>query len=78
MTLKQRLGAPTPPFFKKIRRIGLILVAVSGAVIAAPVALPAAVVTTATYLGLAGTVATVISQAATEDDKKEEPYEPPF
>jgi hypothetical protein len=70
MNIMQRLQSPTPSFFKKIRKIGLILAAISGAVLTAPIALPAAVVTAATYLGLAGTVATVVSQTATGEDQK--------
>ena len=84
MNIIERVQSPTPTFFRKVRKIGLILVAVSGALLAAPVALPAALITAATCLGVAGSVATVISQTATEADaaeKKEEPshgYQPPF
>lgn len=71
MTLKQRLQAPTPAFFKKIRNIGLTLAATSAALLAAPVALPAAVVQVAGYLAVAGSVASAISQATTGGWKKE-------
>lgn len=37
-TLKQRLQAPTPAFFKKIRNAGLTLAAVSAAILAGSVA----------------------------------------
>ena len=56
---------PTPPFFKKVRNIGLTIAAIGGAVLAAPVALPAAVITAAGYLAVAGTVASTVSQAVT-------------
>ena len=68
MNIIERIQAPTPTFFKKVRKIGMILTGISGAVLAAPLYLPDAVVTVATYLGIVGSVATVISQAATEAD----------
>ena len=63
MTLVQRLVAPTSKFFKTIRTIGLVLAAVGGAIIAAPVALPAIVVTIAGYAVAAGGVMAAVSQA---------------
>jgi hypothetical protein len=71
MKLIQRLKEPTPPFFKKLRNIGIILVATSGAILAAPVTLPAILVSIATYLAVAGTVATTVSQAVISDKKEE-------
>lgn len=68
MKLIERLSSPTPKFFKKLRNIGLILAAVSGTIIAAPVALPAVVMQIATYLGVAGTVASAVSQTAVEGE----------
>ena len=65
MNLKQRWQAPTPPFFKKLRKWGLIIAAIGGAVITAPVSLPAAVITVAGYLTVAGAVASAVSQTAT-------------
>lgn len=54
MTLMERLTAPTSKFFKAIRTAGICLAAVGGAIIAAPVALPAVIVTVAGYLTVAG------------------------
>jgi hypothetical protein len=71
MKLIERLKEPTPPFFKKLRNIGIILVATSGAILAAPVTLPAILVSIATYLAVAGTVATTVSQAVISDKKEE-------
>jgi len=68
MSIKQRVQSPTPNFFKKIRNIGLILAAVGGAIITAPVALPAVVVNIAGYLAVAGGIASAISQATTASD----------
>lgn len=62
------MQAPTPKFFKVLRNIGLALAAASGALLAAPVALPAAVVTLAGYLAVAGTVVTAVSQTAVVKD----------
>jgi hypothetical protein len=65
MTIKQRLSAPTPKFFKKVRNIGLALAAVSTALLATPVALPLVVIKIAGYLAVAGGVASAVSQATT-------------
>ena len=62
------MQSPTPKFFRMIRNIGLVLAAVSGSVLAAPVALPAIIVQVASYLAVAGTVATTVSQAVTHND----------
>ncbi len=68
MTILERMQSPTPTFFKKVRTIGLVLAAISGAIIAAPVALPAVIIQAATYLGVASTVASAVSQTAVEGD----------
>ncbi|QFG53441.1 hypothetical protein [Chryseobacterium sp.] len=60
----QRLQAPTPKFFRRLRNVGLLLTGVAGAIATAPVALPAAVVTAAGYLALAGAIAGAVSQTA--------------
>jgi ABC-type xylose transport system permease subunit len=65
-TIIDRLGAPTPSFFKTLRTIGVVLTAVSGVLLAAPVVLPAALVTAAGYLAVGGSVAAVVSQLTTE------------
>jgi hypothetical protein len=68
MNLIERLQAPTPKFFRTIRNIGIVLAAVSSSIIAAPVALPAIVVQIATYMAIAASVATALSQAAVEGE----------
>lgn len=75
LNLIERISAPTPKWFKIIRNIGIALTAVGGAILAAPVALPATIVTVAGYVMLGGTVATAIAQTAmqTEDKEKENP-----
>jgi ABC-type xylose transport system permease subunit len=72
MNVIQRMQAPTPKFFKVLRNVGLALAAASGALLAAPVALPAAVITLAGYLAVAGTVVTAVSQTAVAKEGNEE------
>lgn len=64
----QRVNAPTPKFFKKLRNIGLALAAVAGTIIAAPVALPAVIVKVAGYLAVASGVLSAVSQTAVEGE----------
>jgi hypothetical protein len=72
MNVIQRMKAPTPKFFKVLRTVGLGLAAASGALLAAPIALPAAIITAATYVGVAGGVATAVSQVAVKKEEGEE------
>jgi hypothetical protein len=67
MNIVERVKAPTPKFFKVLRTIGLALLAVSGSIVAAPVALPAVVVTVAGYAAVAGGVLSAVSQITVED-----------
>ena len=66
MNVVQRVKAPTPKFFKTLRTIGLALAAVGGALLAAPIALPAALISVAGYITLAGGVMTAVSQTAVD------------
>jgi len=68
LTLAQRVVAPTPKFFKTIRKIGLILGILGAAILTAPVSLPAVVVTIGGYLAVAGGVATSVAQTAVEKE----------
>ncbi len=67
MTIIERYKKPTPKFFRTLRNIGIALATAGGAIIAAPIALPALVVTVATYMTVAGTVITAVSHAVTID-----------
>jgi len=67
MKLTERYKKKTPTFFRKLRNIGIALAAAGGAIISAPIALPALVVSIATYMTIAGTVATAVSQAVVSD-----------
>lgn len=66
----KRATAETPPFFTKLRNIGLALTAVATALLTAPVTLPTAVTAAAGYLVTAGTVATIISQLTVKNEKQ--------
>jgi uncharacterized membrane protein HdeD (DUF308 family) len=68
--LLKRATAPTPKFFKVLRTIGLTLAAVGGTILAAPVALPAIVITIGGYVAVAGGVLTAASQLTVTDDNK--------
>ena len=65
LNLVERAKAPTPLFFRKIRNAGLVLAAISAAIITAPISLPAAVVSVAGYMAVAGGVMSAISQITT-------------
>lgn len=67
MNIIQRVKAPTPKFFQVLRNIGISLAAVSGTILAAPVALPAALVTVAGYAAVGGAVISAVSQTAVEE-----------
>ena len=67
MNITDRAKAPTPKFFRILRTIGLSLLAVSGTIIAAPVALPVGLVTIAGYVAVAGGVLSAVSQITVDD-----------
>ena len=71
MKLIDRYKKPTPTFFRKLRNIGIALAATGGAILAAPISLPALVITIASYLAVAGTVVTTVSQAVVSDNENE-------
>ena len=77
MTVLQRMKAPTPKFFRVLRTIGLVLAAASGALLASPIALPAALITAAGYLTVAGSVVTAVSQVAVQNEEDEEDDDDP-
>lgn len=70
MNIIERAQAPTPNFFKTLRTLGLILVAVSGSVLTAPIALPTAIISIAGYIAVAGTVLSAVSQVTVDDNVK--------
>lgn len=68
LSMLQRMQLPMPNFFKKVRRVGMTLTAISGALLVAPGELPAVLTDVAGYLAVAGTVMTVVSQATVSQD----------
>jgi uncharacterized membrane protein HdeD (DUF308 family) len=68
MNIVDRAKAPTPKFFKILRSIGLALLGISGSIVASPVVLPAAVVTVAGYVAVAGGVISAISQITVDTE----------
>jgi len=68
MKLIKRAQAPTPKFFKVLRNIGLVLAAVGGTILAAPIALPVLVTSVGSYLVVAGGVASAVSQLTVNED----------
>ncbi|MGB6037913.1 MAG: hypothetical protein WBG42_16680 [Cryomorphaceae bacterium] len=68
MNLGQRLFSNTPKFFRIIRNIGLALIAGGGAVLTAPVSVPALVSTAAGYAAVAGGVLTAVAQATVDGE----------
>jgi hypothetical protein len=72
MKIIERYKKPTPKFFRILRNIGIALATAGGAIIAAPISIPATIITVATYMTVAGTVATAVSQAVVSDKKETE------
>jgi uncharacterized membrane protein HdeD (DUF308 family) len=71
MRIINRVTSPTPNFFKKVRNIGIAVAAIAGAILTAPVALPAILVKVAGYLAVAGGIAGAISQTTTKKEHGE-------
>jgi ABC-type xylose transport system permease subunit len=70
MSIKQRWCAKTPKFWRRVQKISIIIGAVAGVIISAPIALPAAIVTLSGYAITAGTVAATLSQLTIQDNDK--------
>jgi len=64
--LKNRWNAKTPEFWKKVQKVGIVAGVIGGALLAAPVSLPAVVITGATYLVVIGTTTATLSQLTKE------------
>jgi hypothetical protein len=67
LSLKERFNAPTPKFWKKVQRVGLILTALGAALATAPVALPIAIVTAGSYAAFGGGLIAAMSQFTVDD-----------
>ena len=72
LNVVERVTHETPKWFKIVRNVGLGLTALSGAILAAPIALPAAVVSVAGYLALGGAIASAVAQTAVKIDEADQ------
>jgi ABC-type xylose transport system permease subunit len=68
--LINRFQSPTPGFFKKLIRVGVIIGTIGAGIITAPVSLPALVVTVGGYMAAIGGVAATVSKLAVDDSAK--------
>lgn len=68
----KRCQADTPPFFRKLRNVGLIVAAVGSSILAAPIAVPAVLTSIGGFMILGGTVMTAVSQAAVGEEDCDE------
>ena len=71
LNIVERVTNETPKWFKIVRNVGLALTAISGTLLAAPIALPATLVTVAGYLALGGAIAGAVAQTAVKIDEAE-------
>ena len=62
-----RIKSETPTFFKKLRTIGITLGSIGGVIVAAPVALPAIIITIGGYMIVGGSVIASVSQLTKKD-----------
>lgn len=62
----RRLNAPTPKFWKKFRNTMIAVGAVSATIIGLPVALPATIITLASYGVAVGAVGATLAQLTEE------------
>lgn len=67
MSIKERLLKKTPPFFCKLRTIGLVLIAAGGATSSVKVPLPNIVIEIGNYLIVGGSVMVAVSQVVVKD-----------
>jgi hypothetical protein len=76
MNFINRIKAPTPGLFKKIRNAGLAIAAISGVMLHSPVPLPQQLIKVAGYMAVAGGVASAICQVTTGEDDSTNTNEP--
>ena len=62
LTLRERIKARTPKFWKKVQKICISAGVVGTAIVASPIGLPAGIVTASGYLITAGAVGAALSQ----------------
>jgi hypothetical protein len=62
-----RIKSETPVFFKNLRTIGIALGSIGGVIVAAPIALPAIIITIGGYMIVGGSVIASVSQLTKKD-----------
>jgi Fe2+ transport system protein FeoA len=62
----RRVKAPTPKFWKRVQRLGVVIGTIATVIATAPISLPAAVVTVGGYLAVASGAVAAVSQLAEE------------
>jgi hypothetical protein len=67
-SIKERAQTDTPPFFKKLRLIGLVAVTIGTTILMSPIAVPVALTTIAGYVILGGSVLTAVSQVTINEE----------
>lgn len=72
MNLIERIKAPTPHHFKRLRNVGLALAAAGTVLVTTPIVIPSVVVTIGGYLIVAGAVASAVAQTAVFEVEDEE------
>lgn len=65
--IKNRWNAPTPKFWKKVQKIGIVAAGIATVIATAPVSLPAVIVTAGGYFAVAGSTIAIISQLTVEN-----------
>lgn len=70
--IKYRATAPTPPFFQKLKKAGLLIAAIGTAVLTAPGLVPELIQEYAGYAITAGTILVSICQLTVDESKLEE------
>ncbi|RPD39575.1 hypothetical protein [Chitinophaga barathri] len=69
MGIRERLFKRTPPFFRKLRAAGLVLVAAGSAISTVDIPLPGMLKEISGYLIVAGSVMVAVSQAVVKDEE---------
>lgn len=72
MNIIDRIKAPTPAFFAKLRNISLMIAAIGTYIISAPIVVPAIVIKIAGYFIVAGGIGSAVSQVVTPGEKAQD------
>ena len=67
MNVIERAQAPTPKFFRTLRTIGLVLLAIGSGILAAAVELPDWIINFGSYMSVLGGVLMAVSQVTVDE-----------